>query len=124
MSTTINAKPVGLSERAARHARGSERSDHFVQLYEQDSFLVETVSSLIAEDLDAGGGGVVIATKPHREGIDQQLRRRGLNLEALTESGRYVALDAAETLSSVIVNGWPDLTRFDDIIGSRIRNAF
>jgi PAS domain S-box-containing protein len=124
MNIIANARPGGGSEQAARHARGIERSDHFVQLYEQDSFLVEAVSHLIAEGLDAGGGGVVIATKPHREGIDHELRRRGLDPDSLIQSGRYVALDAAETLSRLIVNGWPDRTRFDDIIGSTIRSAF
>jgi hypothetical protein len=44
-------------------------SAHVVQFYEDDSFLVETMSRLIGNALSAGNAVVVIATGPHRDGL-------------------------------------------------------
>ncbi len=47
---------------------------HCLQLYENDAFLVTTVSHFIAKGLQAGEGLVVIATEAHREVLERQLR--------------------------------------------------
>lgn len=76
---------------------------HVVQFYEQDAFLEDVVDRFIGAHLGSGGAAVVIATKSHRLALDERLRARGLDLTDLCERGRYVRLDAAETLSKRVV---------------------
>ena len=90
---------------------------HCLQLYESDAFFVTTVSHFIAKGLQAGEGVVVIATDAHREVLERQLREDGLEFDQARRSGQYVYLDANETLARFMVNGWPDLERYDEVIG-------
>jgi PAS domain S-box-containing protein len=71
----------------------------------------------------AGDAAVVIATATHREQLAQRLESRGLRLASAVYEGRYIALDAAETLAKFMVNGAPDATRFDTIIGDVLKQA-
>ena len=57
-----------------RETRGPE---HFVQFYESDTFLVESVSKFIGTGLIMGDVVIVLATKQHREGFDERLGRMG-----------------------------------------------
>ena len=91
--------------------------DHLVQFYENYAFLVESVSSFVGAALAAGNSGVVIATEEHRQAIDRILAARGIDLPEAIASGRYAALDAAETLAIFTVDGSPDARRFTEIIG-------
>src|SRR5258706_11467485 len=84
------------------------RCEHFVQFYEDDAFLIESVSAFIGEGLRVAEGAVVIATKAHRDALEERLRKDGLDLTALRACGQYFPLDAAETLSKFMVGGLPD----------------
>ena len=90
---------------------------HFTQFYEEDAFLLDTVAKFIGGSLEANGGGVVIATRPHSDGIAKRLNARGLDLAAARERGQYVRLEAAETLSMFMDEGSPDPQRFADVVG-------
>src|SRR2546426_951068 len=90
---------------------------HFTQFYEEDAFLLDTVAKFIGGSLEANGGGVVIATRPHSDGIEKRLNARGLDLAAAREQGQYVTLEAAETLSMFMDAGSPDPQRFADVVG-------
>ncbi|HYP39411.1 MAG TPA: MEDS domain-containing protein, partial [Chloroflexia bacterium] len=97
-------------------ARGSLDSHaHRVQFYDDDRFLLDELSRSIGSALGAGDAAIVIATKEHREGLARRLEARGLDITHATGEGRYVALDAAETLSKFMVEGWPDAVRFADL---------
>ena len=96
---------------------------HSVQFYRDDKFLLETLSRFIGSALGAGDAGVVIATPKHREELHARLKARGLDVDAIVQQGRYVALDAAETLEQFMVNGWPDEARFVELIGGVITRA-
>jgi hypothetical protein len=58
--------------------------------------------------LAAGGAALVVATKVHRDALADELKARGLNIDVATQEGRYLALDAADTLEQFMVEGWPD----------------
>ena len=96
---------------------------HLVQFYEDDSFLLEIVCRLVGDGLDAGDSSVVVATAAHREGLAEHLRARGLDPDKLAERGRYIALDAADTLARFMVDDWPDAIRFNSVIGGVIERA-
>ncbi|MEX2140043.1 MAG: PAS domain S-box protein [Pirellulales bacterium] len=92
-------------------------SEHFVQFYETDQYLVESVSGFVGGGLGAGDAAIIIATEPHRNRIQRKLRARGLDLKAARESGQYVSLDAADTLSAFMRNGSPDPEAFFNVVG-------
>src|SRR5713226_2022457 len=71
-----------ISERKlAPHSHWSEmsESEHFVQFYESDVFLLDSLSGFIGTGLSAGDACVVIATKAHRERLEERLKADGLN---------------------------------------------
>ena len=91
---------------------------HSVQFYGEDAALLDDLSRFIGAALGAGDAAVVIATEAHRAALNKQLRTLGLDVPRATAEGRYVALDAADTLSKFVVNGQLQADRFRDIIGS------
>jgi hypothetical protein len=100
-----------------------ESARHLVQFYEDESFIVENVSYLAAKALASGGAAVIAATERHLEQIRERLAASVLNLDDACEAGRYVTLDAVKVASQILVDGSPDPTRFDDLVGDTIRNA-
>jgi signal transduction histidine kinase len=101
----------------AIHAR------HVVQFYVDDVFLADELGDYVGSALTAGDGAIVIATQAHREAIGQRLLTRGIDPLDPISQGRYIALDAAETLSKFMVDGFPDATLFIETIGSMIVQA-
>jgi PAS domain S-box-containing protein len=93
------------------------RHEHFVQFYEKDDFLLAEVSSFLRAGLQAGHAGVVIATPQHLDGLEERLKGFAL------DRNRYIALDAAATLSQFMVDGYPDAQRFEKVVGSVLRRA-
>ncbi len=98
-------------------------SEHFVQLYESDDFLVGSVSGFIGAGLEAGESCIVIATRTHLEDIETHLGARNLDLEDLRGRQRFVSLDAAETLSKFMLDGSPEPQRFRESVGRLIAGA-
>jgi hypothetical protein len=87
-------------------------SDHFVQFYESDKYLVDSVSGFVAAALDAGDSSMVIATLDHRVAIEGKLVAAGVDISAAIDAGRFAVLDAADTLSRIMLDGSPDTRRF------------
>ncbi len=100
-------------------ARAGHRA-HVAQFYSDDAFLIESVSRFIGTALGGGDAAIVIATSAHREGIARVLKTRGLDVSSALKSGRYVCLDAAETLLKFLVDGWPDETLFAEVVGNLV----
>jgi len=96
---------------------------HLVQFFESDEFLTGAIAQYVESGVKRRDGIFVIATPEHRETVCQLLAARGINLGALIETGQLVLLDAAETLSSFIVEGQPSHDKFNQNVFSLIRNA-
>jgi DNA-binding CsgD family transcriptional regulator/PAS domain-containing protein len=94
---------------------------HLVGFYETDEFLVDKASEFIGFSLRDGDAAIVIATPAHRRAFEAALNASGIDLA--TTIDRYLALDAAELLEKLIVNGAPDAARFRDTIGVLIEQA-
>ena len=107
---------------APKHDNGG----HVVQLYTDDSFLLDVLRRFVGSALAAGDAVVVIATKDHREGLARLLKGRGVDPAKAINQGRCVLLDAHETLSRFMVNGSIDENRFIEIVGkvlTQVRSA-
>lgn len=102
---------------------GMSESDHFVQFYETDTFLINSLSGFIGTGLSTGDACIVVATKEHRESLEEQLQACGLDVAAASACGQYISLDAAETLSKFMIDGQPEPGRFFEVIGNIITRA-
>jgi PAS domain S-box-containing protein len=98
-------------------------SEHAVRFYEEDGSLLDGVAQFMGSGLEAGGAGVVIATAEHVERTAERLGRRGIDLGALRDEGRYVALDARETMDRFLVGDLPDPRRFEEVVGGVLLRA-
>lgn len=98
-------------------------SDHFVQFYESDAFLLNSISGFIGAALGAGDAGIVVAAKSRLDGVERRLQSYGLDTAAASARGQYIALDASETLSKFMVNGSPEPGRFAEVVGGIIERA-
>jgi signal transduction histidine kinase len=65
----------------------------------------------------------VIATPEHRAGLEARLAAGGLDLSAARARAEYIALDAAETLSRIMLAGAPEPGRFAEVVGGVIAQA-
>jgi len=114
----------GLGASLGDMAGHAETHDgHVVQFYHADDSLLDPLSRSVGAALGSGGVAVVIATSEHRLGLSRRLRSLGVDQVLAVKQGRYVALDAAETLSRFMRRGSPDEGRFNDIIGSVMQSA-
>ncbi|MGH9763360.1 MAG: MEDS domain-containing protein [Blastocatellia bacterium] len=98
-------------------------SEHHVHFYDTDRFLQDWLFDYITAGLNSGEACVVIATREHLESLEERLEAEGINVADATASGRYIPLDASETLSKLMVEQLPDQGRFLNIIGDVIARA-
>jgi signal transduction histidine kinase len=102
---------------------GMREPEHFVQFYETDSFLLNSLSDFMGAGLRAGDACIVVATQVHRESLEERLRANGLDVAAARARGQYVSLDACEMLSKLMIEGAPDPKRFAKVVGDIIARA-
>jgi PAS domain S-box-containing protein len=105
------------------HTPNHDHDGHVVQLYTDDGFLIDVLSRFIGGALAVGDATVVLATASHRIELERRLSSRGLDTTKAALQGRYVALDASETLPRVMVNGLVDEARFNAIVGGVLNQA-
>src|SRR5262249_4642537 len=119
--STPGKPPAGSASLNAGASWDERRSHaHSVQFYQDDDFLLDGLSRFIGAALLAGDSALVLATRSHREGLARRLTSRALDLTPAITRRRYLSLDAAETLSTFMVDGLPDGERFSRVIGSVI----
>ena len=85
--------------------------DHLVLFHASEQELADDVYQHL---FGAGepGTAIVIATPQHRRLITDRLAQAGIDVPAEWAMGSFVALDAAETMASFMVDGWPDAAAF------------
>jgi len=96
------------------------RGQHEVVFYSEDRQLLDEVSQFIGAALKAGNAAVVVATGSHQDCLGRRLQAYGVDLAAVTEQGRYIALDPADALSTFMVDGMLDPVRFLESLGKVI----
>jgi PAS domain S-box-containing protein len=99
------------------------QGEHVVYFYQESDSLLEALCNFVAPALGAGNAAVIIATKVHHDGLQHRLTARGLDVQKAREQRRYVALDAPEILSKIMVEGMPDGARFFEVVGGTIARS-
>jgi PAS domain S-box-containing protein len=95
-------------------------AEHFVQFYENDAFLVESVTGYVGAALREGDCALVVATTAHRAEIERKLIASRINVEAAEAAGRYVAFDARDALSQFMVDGAVDYEKLEATLGEAL----
>jgi len=95
---------------------------HVVYSYTNDRHLVDAVGFYTASGLARHGAVILIATEAHRSAIKRYLKSEG-DVEALEASGQLLFLDAAEVMTTFMVNGNPDPKLFKAGIRTLIEQA-
>ncbi|MEO7970467.1 MAG: ATP-binding protein [bacterium] len=98
-------------------------TEHFVQFYETDGFLLNSLSGFIGSAIKSDDAAIVIATAAHRAGLDELLLANGVDLTAARSAGQYLSLDASDTLSQFMVDGAPAAKLFKRVLGSIIASV-
>jgi PAS domain S-box-containing protein len=105
------------------HTPSHERAGHVVQLYTDDSFLIDVLSRFVAGALAVGDAAVVIATAAHQKELEKRLWLSGMDISKATAHGRYIRLDANEILLRFMAKGSVDEVHFKTIIGDVLNRA-
>jgi DNA-binding NarL/FixJ family response regulator len=117
----VSSALEGTKSARATGARIPRR--HAVQFYSDDRVLLDRLVRFVAEALKTGGVAIVIASESHRAGLFQRLKREGSNVDAAIREGRYIPLDAVNTLSLFMINGMLDSARFLKVVGGLVEGA-
>jgi DNA-binding NarL/FixJ family response regulator len=96
---------------------------HKVAFQRDDASIVDDFSRFIDLALKMENPVIVIATESHRTNLRQRLQARGRDIATAIQEGTYISLDADDMLSEVMVNDWPDSTRFLKVASDLIMEA-
>jgi signal transduction histidine kinase len=102
---------------------GANSHAHSVQFYTQDDYLLDELGRFVGSFLGAGDAAIVIATPSHHTGLVQRLEQHGFDVDLAISQGRYVALDAADTLSLFMIDGQIDPERCMEVLDAIILAA-
>jgi signal transduction histidine kinase len=120
MSTlgAFNSQQESIGPPLPRH--NYDANGHVAQFYADPSYLIDTLSEFIGRALGAGDSAIAVATAENRDALARSLKHRGLDIAGIAKQGRYVALDAAETLSTFMASDWPDAKLFEKVMGKLV----
>ena len=96
---------------------------HEVLFYSDDECFLDSFTHFIGSALKAGTAVIVVSTESHRDRLLPRLQADGLDIAAAVVQGRYISLNAADTLSTFMVNDLPDPLRFFNVVGDLILSA-
>ncbi len=102
---------------------GTCHSEHAVGFYATDGFLCDALSDYAGAALLEGGSAIVLATRSHRTQLERALADLGIDVRGSADEGRYVALDAAELLASIMADGSLSRAQFRDAIVPLLERA-
>jgi len=91
---------------------------HSVHFSDDADDLLPPLVGYVEAGLLDDGGVIVVATPTHRQLLNERLGKD--HLYEARASGRYVELDAAETLRRIMRSGYPDPDLFHMVVGAPI----
>lgn len=97
--------------------------EHTARFYRHENQLLDVVGGYLNDALRAGEVALVAATRPHVASFEASMRAAGVNVGETRRTGRFVVLDAEETLARILVEQMPDERCFEEVIGGAIRRS-
>ena len=123
MNTQITPQNAVPPVEAKKFVRIDPVCDHEVQFYFNDSYLLDSVAFFFEGALRRTGSAIVVATEAHRAGIQKRLEACGIPLSTAIQQGRFIALDAQQTLDTFMRGGQPDPVLFREVVGKVVAGA-
>jgi DNA-binding NarL/FixJ family response regulator len=96
---------------------------HDVVFYSDDECFLDSFTRFVGAVLNAGNAVIVVATESHRESLLLKLHAHGFDIGAAIQQGRYIPLDAADTVSTFMVDDLPDPGKFLKVTRDLIAEA-
>lgn len=96
---------------------------HLLQIYEDESVLLNTLEGFVSGGLELGEGVVLIALPVHLNAIEGRLLARGIDIEAARTDDQYLALDAEATLAKFMRRDRPDTELFKSLMLDLLNRA-
>jgi len=97
--------------------------EHLVQIYEDDDSCLDSLQGFVEGGLRLGEAVVVIATAPHLASLATRLEAAGWDMKDICARNQYIPLDAEQTLSKFVIDGWPDEYLFIEVVSDIIHRA-
>jgi len=97
--------------------------EHLVQIYQDDGVFLDSLQGFVAGGLEMNDGVIVIATAEHLAALEDRLLKQGISLHIARSRDQYIALEAEETMSQFMVNGWPDDVLFERMVTRLLERA-
>lgn len=97
--------------------------NHILEFYDDDAFLVDTVSFFARAGFRAGEGVVLVATPARRAALRQRLTGDGFRPQELEEKGGLVIYDAEKALVDILGPGGPSPDKFEAFVASMTAKA-
>lgn len=94
--------------------------DHVLQIYENDGVFLDALTGFVGGGINADDCCIVIATNNHLRALETRLENYGIHIDGLLADNRYIPVNANETLSKFMVNGWPDEKLFNETVSDLI----
>ena len=92
------------------------RGGHAMMFYARHEAWCSEAAGLVRVALSRGDAVTVFASEVTRMGVAKKLAAQGLDTTQVIADGRYVVVDAAETLQQIILNGQPDAQRVAAVV--------
>jgi DNA-binding NarL/FixJ family response regulator len=109
----ISAALTGRRVDAAKRASAAHLSRcHEACFYSDEAFLIDGYAAFVEAALRDGKATIFVAVDARRQAVYQRLQTRGVDVDLALEEGRLLPLDVSDALSSFIVDGWPNESRF------------
>lgn len=102
---------------APAHAKSS---DHILQFYEDESYLLNSVGLFLTSGLRGGEGVLVIGTRDHNQSLRARLGLLQSAVAEMIERGQIVFLNAEETIPLFMRDGVLDPLEFRRVIGDAL----
>jgi DNA-binding NarL/FixJ family response regulator len=119
----VSRRLAGYASAQASNSPSVRERQHVVQFYAHDSQLLDNLFTLFKKTLSAGESGVAVMTNAHRMSLEARLNMQGVDTSEATKKGRFVLLDAEETLGEFMDADGPNRDRFVERVGRVIRMA-
>lgn len=97
--------------------------DHCLQIYESDAAFLDALEAFVAGGIRTGEAIIVIATEPHRRDLERRLRANAFDVSNAVRQDQLIMLDASQTLSRFMIDGWPDDTLFEQTLAQLLGRA-
>ncbi|HEX8517215.1 MAG TPA: MEDS domain-containing protein [Bacteroidia bacterium] len=98
-------------------------SDHLVQIYENESVILDSLEGFVSSGFEANDSVIIIAAAERINTLNKRLIAGGYDLADLIAGKSYFPIDAHEALAKFMRVGWPDEDLFMKMVESLLAEA-